>query len=179
MHSSSFVEASIRAEQKLRVFILCIDHPSVAHANWLRDKLSGLAENGFDFSFESRRLDSVAGGSHGTQAAAQADVLVIAATALHQRQPALFQWLNSLALCDRNRLKPSLLIGLFGDDKNNASELDWMVRGVVAFTRRTQRGFLWQWMEREGICDSSWLAVSMEELCARRQSGQTIGLTPV
>jgi hypothetical protein len=102
--------------------------------------------------------------------AAESDVLVIATTALDRREPSLSTWLNSLALADGDRQCPGLLIGLFGDEKDRAAELNWMVGELVAFTRRTRMDFAWRWMDSEALGDSSWLTAVLEESCARRPS---------
>jgi len=174
MHSTTFNETGIGTAERLRVFVLYVDNPAAAHSNWLRDQLGCMAENGLDFSFEAWNLSSVAGHCPITETiareAAESDVLVIATTALDQREPELIQWLNLLAPNNGDREGPGLLIGLFGDEKDQAAELDWMVGELVAFSRRRQMGFVWQWMEREALCDNSWLAASLEESCARRPS---------
>ena len=174
MQSSTLVETGTRTGEKLRVFVVCVDDPAAAHAHWLRSQLDRLAENGLDFSLETWKLRSVDG--HGlitdtfARKAAESDVLVIATTGLDQREPALIDWLNSLAPGNGGGQCPSLLVGLFGDEKDHAAELDWMVSELVAFTRRRRMGFVWQWMEREAMCDSSWLAASLEESCPRNPS---------
>jgi hypothetical protein len=174
MNSETLVETGLRAGQKPRVFVLYVDYPAAAHVNWLRNQLARLAQDGLDFSFEAWKLNSVAGRGPITEMiareASESDILVVAATALDRREPAVVEWLNSLSPWNENRQRPGLLIGLFGDEEDQAAELDWMVGELLAFTRRTGRDYVWQWMEREVLCDSSWLAVSLQEFSTRRQS---------
>lgn len=172
MPSSTYTEAGIRTGRKLHVFVLCVDDSATAHVNWLHNQLTGLAEDGFDFLLETGKLNAIANNgpflAMTTQAVAESDVLVIAMGSLQRREPALIQWLNSLAAWQVDRQTPSLLIGLFGGKGNGAGELAWLVNELITYTHRTATDFAWQWMGEESICDCGWLTVSMDELLTRR-----------
>jgi len=174
MNSNTFAEAGIRTGEKLRVFALHIDNSAAGHVNWLKSQFDRLGENELDFSFRSCMLSSVISHNPDAEAiareAAESDVLVIATTSLHHREPALVEWLGSLPLTDEDRQSPGLLVGLFGDENNQAAQLDWMVRELVEFTRRTRNNFVWRWMEPEAMSDNNWLAACLEESCARSPS---------
>src|SRR3974377_630775 len=127
MHSSIFAEAGNGAGEKIRAFVICVDNRAAAHVTWLKNQLAGLAVNGLDFSCETWRLDTVLGRSPIAETiawkAASSDILVVATTALDRRDPALFEWLNSLAPAHGDRKSYGLLLGLLGDQKNRAAEL--------------------------------------------------------
>jgi hypothetical protein len=102
--------------------------------------------------------------------AAEADVLIIAAGSLDQRETKLIEWLDSLAVWKTNRPVPGLLIGLFGDEENRSRKLEWTLQQFVCCARQMGRELVVQWMERDSMDDSGWLTERVETLLARKQS---------
>ena len=102
------------------------------------------------------------------QAAAHADVLIVAVSSLEWRELELIQWLDSLAVTNDGSRDSGLLIGLLGDEHNRAGELGWTVRQFLCCAQRANRDFIWHWMGSEAMTDDAWLADSLEALLARK-----------
>ena len=62
-----------------------------------------------------------------------------------------------------------MLIGLLGDERQPAGELDWTVKQFLRCAQLTDRDFIWHWMEQGVMNSNDWLAASMESLLARKQ----------
>ena len=76
------------------------------------------------------------------------------------------------------RHDPGLLIGLLGGEGSDASELGWLVHELIAFARSTAMDFVWQWMGEESMCDSRWLAVSLDELLTLKEGAADYEFSP-
>ena len=100
--------------------------------------------------------------------AADADVLIVAVSSLERREPKLIQWLDSLAVPNGSSRISGLFIGLLGDEASEARELDWTVKHFLRHAQRTDRDFIWHWMESEAMTDDGWLVDSVESLLARK-----------
>jgi hypothetical protein len=109
-----------------------------------------------------------------TQDAADADVLVIAMSSLDWRELELVQWLDSLTAGKANRPGPGLFIGLLGDGRGQAVELDWTVKEFLRCARQMDRDFIWHWMGRDAMVDDDWLTDSVEALLTRKQPGHDV-----
>ncbi|HMD54602.1 MAG TPA: hypothetical protein VKJ65_08655, partial [Phycisphaerae bacterium] len=103
------------------------------------------------------------------EGATDADVLIIAMSSLEHREIELMQWLDSLAAGKNNRLVPGLLIGLLGDEENQARELEWTVKQFIRCAQQTNRDFIWHWMGRDAMNDSDWLTEGVEMMLSRKQ----------
>jgi hypothetical protein len=104
---------------------------------------------------------------------ADADVLVIAMSSLDWRELELVQWLDSLTAGKTNRPGSGLFIGLLGDGRGEAEELDWTVKQFLRCARQMDRDFIWRWMDRDAMADVDyWLTDSVEALLTRKQPGR-------
>ena len=173
MNSEMLIEPEMFQERRLRVFSLYVDFAAAVRARWATSQISRLAGERWKATSGLWNLDSlVASGPIRriiTQEAADADVLVIAMSSLDRREPALVEWLGSLAGGNPNRPVSGLLIGLFGDEDHGAGELDWTVKHFLDCAQRTDRDFIWHWMEQGVMADGDWLTDSVESLLARKQ----------
>ena len=88
-----------------------------------------------------------------TRDVADADVLVISMSSLDWRELELVQWLDSLTAGKANRPGAGLFIGLLGDGRGQAVELDWTVKEFLRCARQMGRNFIWHWMDREAMVD--------------------------
>jgi len=171
------IDALARAETavngKLRLFSLYVDFAASTHAKWAVSAITKLAGPGWEFSAEMWNLDSLNASEPIRKMiasdAARADVLVVAASSLDQREPKLIVWLDSLAL-DPNRSVPGLLVGLFGDEENRSRELGWMAEQFIYCARQMGRGLVLHWMESDSTNDSGWLAEEMAEFLTRKRA---------
>jgi hypothetical protein len=113
------------------------------------------------------------------QDAADADVLVIAMSSLDWRELELVEWLNCLAAGRANRPGSGLFIGLLGDGKGQAVELDWTVKQFLRCARQMDRDFIWHWMDREAMAEVDyWLTDSVEALLIRKPPGRDVIFLP-
>ena len=174
MPANTSIQPGTTTIGRLRLFTVYADVPAAVRLKWLIGQIIRRTGKNWELSAEMWKLGSVA--SDGplkemvAQAAAEADLLVIAVSSLDQREPALIQWLESVAAWKANRRHPGLLIGLLGDDEHQAGELDWMVSQLGGFSRRTQMDFIWQWMGYDATRDTGWLFASVETLLAVKSS---------
>jgi hypothetical protein len=67
-----------------------------------------------------------------------------------------------------------LFIGLLGDGKGQAVELDWTVKQFLRCARQMDRDFIWHWMGRDAMADVDWLTDSVEALLTRKQPGRDV-----
>jgi hypothetical protein len=159
---------------KLRLFSLYVDYAASAHARWATSAITKLAGPHCQSSTEMWNLDSLSASEPIrkmiTGDAAEADVLIIAASSLDQREPKLIEWLDSLAGWQSNRPAHGLLIGLFGDEENRSRELEWTVQQFIYCARQMGRELVVQWMERESMNAAGWLTGRVETLLACKQS---------
>jgi hypothetical protein len=183
MNSEILIEPELLfPERRLRVFSLYVDFAAAVRARWATSQISRLAGEQWKSSSGMWDLDSLVASQPIrkiiAQDAAEADVLVIAMSSLDRREPELIQWLESLADGKVNRPVTGLFIGLFGGDDQGAGELDWTVKHFLRCAQRTDRDFIWHWMEPGVMDDGDWLAESVETLLARKQPMRETAFLP-
>ncbi len=155
------------------MFSLYVDFAAAARARWATSQVAKLAGEHWKSSSEMWNLDSLAASEPIRkmieQDAADADVLIIAMSSLERRELELVEWLDSLSEGKTNRTASGLFIGLLGDDKQEIRELDWTVKQFLGCAQRTDRDFIWHWMEPGVMNRNDWLAGSVEALLTRKQ----------
>ena len=179
MNTETLIEPELVAEGRLRLFSLYVDFPAAVRARWATCQISRLAGEQWKTSTEMWNLDSLTTSEPIrkmiTQDAAAADVLVIAMSSLDWRELELVEWLNCLTAGKANRPGTGLFIGLLGDGKGQAVELDWTVKQFLRCARQMDRNFIWRWMDRDAMADVDyWLTDSVEALLTRKQPGRNV-----
>ncbi|MGO8763587.1 MAG: hypothetical protein ACLQSR_00445 [Limisphaerales bacterium] len=172
MSTDALVLPEMIADKRLRLFSLYLDFAAAGRARWAAGRLSQLAgENQWESSAEMWSLDSLMAVKSLQKTiardAARADVLIIAISSLEWREPKLTRWLDSLVAPEGHRRHSGLLIGLLGDEKSRAYELDWTTRQFLRCAQRTDRDFCWRWMDSEAMTDDHWLVDGVEALLNR------------
>jgi hypothetical protein len=179
MNTETLVEPEVVTYGRLRLFSLYVDFAAALRARWATSQISRLAGEYWKSSTEMWNLDSLSAGEPIqkmiAQDAADADVLVIVISSLERRTPELIRWLDSLTVCKTNRPVSGLLIGLLGDEEQPAGELDWTVKQFLRCAQRTDRDFIWRWMEKDAMTDGDWLTDSVEALLTRKQPAYDVG----
>jgi hypothetical protein len=174
MHTDAGAGQEMVVNGRLRLFSLYVDYAASTSARRATCAITKLAGSRWQSSTEMWSLGSLTAGESVRKMiasdAADADVLIVAATSLDQREPKLIEWLDSLAAWKSNRPVPGLLIGLFGDEENRSRELEWTIQQFTCCARQMGRELVVQWMERDSMDDSSWLTQGAEALLARKQS---------
>ena len=174
MNTEILVEPELVTDRRLRLFSLYVDFAAAVRARWATSQISRLAGEQWKTSTEMWNLDSLTTSEPIrrmiTQDAADADVLVIAMSSLDWRELELVQWLDSLTAGKANRPGPGLFLGLLGDGRGEAVELDWTVKQFLRCARQMDRDFIWHWMGRDAMADVDyWLTDSVEALLTRKQ----------
>jgi hypothetical protein len=173
MNTETLVEPELVTDGKLRLFSLYVDFAAAVRARWAASQISRLAGEQWKASTEMWNLDSLTASEPIRkmiiQDVADADVLIIAMSSLDRRELELVQWLDSLTAGKANRPGAGLFIGLLGDENGRAGELDWTVKQFLRCAQRTDRDFIWHWMEPGVMNSNDWLADSVEALLARKQ----------
>jgi hypothetical protein len=67
-----------------------------------------------------------------------------------------------------------LFIGLLGDGRGQAVELDWTVKEFLRCARQMDRDFIWHWMGRDAMVDDDWLRDIAEALLTRKPPGRDV-----
>jgi endonuclease/exonuclease/phosphatase family metal-dependent hydrolase len=157
---------------KLRVFSLHLDFAAGVRARWATTLMLKLAGEDWVCSSEQWKLDSLltaqAIRALITAEATRADVLLVSFSSLNRRELELIHWLESLPAGPASASAPGLLIGLFGDESNQAKELDWTVKHCMNCAQRINRDFIWHWMEEPAAGEPEWLVSHMENFLARK-----------
>lgn len=157
---------------KLRVFSLHLDFAAGMRARWAASLMLKLAGDHWIGSSEMWKLDSLLSAQAIrkmiTNEASQADVLVVAVSSLNHREQELIRWLESLPPCPANASAPGLMIGLFGDESNQAKELDWTVKRCMSSAQQANRDFIWHWMEDPAAGEPEWLVSHIENFLSRK-----------
>ena len=173
MQTGELMEPGILAGRRLRSFSLYVDFAAAMRARWTAGQVARLAGDHWKASSEMWGLDSLAASEPIQKMVAQdavdADVLIIAMSSMERRESELMDWLDSLAGQKSNRTASGLFIGLLGDEKQPAGELDWTVKRFLHCAQRLDRDFIWHWMEEGTLNSNDWLAASVEALLARKQ----------
>ena len=174
MQTNTFAGREIAVNGKLRLLSLYVDFAASAHAKWATCAITKQAGPRWQTYAEMWKLNALAVSEPIrkmiTGDAVDADVLIIAASSLDQREPKLIEWLESLAAWKANRPVPGLLIGLFGDEENRSRELEWTIQQFIYCARQMDRELVMQWMERDSMIDSNRFNEGVEALLARKQS---------
>jgi len=183
MNTETLVEPELVADRRLHVFSLYVDFPAAVRARWATRQIYRLAGKQWKTSTEMWNLDSLTTSEPIrkmiTQDAADADVLIIAMSSLDWRELELVEWLDSLTAGKANRPGPGLFIGLLGDGRGEAVELDWTVKEFLRCARQMGGDFMWHWMDREAMADVDyWLTDSVEALLTRKQPGRDVVFLP-
>ncbi len=165
---------------KLHLFSIYTDFGAYRRARWVVNAVAKLAGQRWQCPSEIWKLDSFVGNSPIRRMVAgdcaNADVLIIVVGSLEQRRPELMEWLESLAPLDSER--PGLLVGVLGDEEDKAQELDWTAKQLIHCAQKTNRKFLWHWMQHHDGADSDWLADGVDALLARKKFAHSLALTP-
>ena len=174
MNIETLIEPELMADRRLHLFSLYVDFPAAVRARWATRQISRLAGEQWKVSTEMWNLDSLTTSEPIrkmiTQDVADADVLIIAMSSLDWRELELVRWLDSLTAGRADRPGPRLFIGLLGDGRGQAGELDWTVKQFLRCARQMDRNFIWRWMDRDAMADVDyWLTDSVEALLTRKQ----------
>ena len=160
---------------KLRLLSLYGDLPASVRARWAAGRIVRLAGPHWQTTSEMWKIDSLQVSETIremiTNDAADADVIIIAASSLTQNEPALIQLLNSLESCKNHRPFTGLLVGLLGDDEAPNVDLGCVVESLIHFAQLSDRDFIWHWMEKSAMDDPVWLAGSVEAVRANPTTG--------
>jgi hypothetical protein len=157
---------------KLRVFSLHLDFPASIRARWATSTILKLAGEQWVSSTEMWKMESLLSANSIrkmiTDEAAKADIIIVAMSFLDRREQELIQWLESLACSTAQQPLPGLLIGLFGDENQQARELDWTVKHFMACAQNTNRDFIWHWMEETASGEPEWIVNHLETFLTRK-----------
>jgi hypothetical protein len=174
MNSNMLIEPRPTAKARLRWFTLYADYPAAIRAKRLAAGVARTVGREWQLSAEMWKLDAIApvGSIRNliAQEAAEADVLLIAISALDPPDQAVIEWLHSLVDWKANRLIPGLLVGLLGDEDHQVTQQSWMVEELTRFAGRTQMSLAWHVCDQEFAEDSSWLNGDVENLLARKKT---------
>lgn len=172
MNTETLIEPELVTDVRLHVFSLYVDFPAAVRARWATRQISRLAKEQWKVSTEMWNLDSLTSSEPIrkmiTQDLADADVVVIALSSLDWRELELVQWLDSLTVGKANRPEPRLFLGLLGDGRGQAGELDWTVEQFLRCARQMGRDFIWHWMDRDAMVDDDWLTDRVAALLSRK-----------
>ena len=153
---------------KLHLFSLYLDFPASAHARWLTAAIENLVGPRRNISGEMWKIDFLMASENirkmVNDEAANADVIIIAASSLVKPEMKLIQWLQELSNGKGNGTKPGLLIGLLGDENTKTLEIDWVVKAMIQSAQVTGRSFIWHWMGELPTNDLDWLTENLEAL---------------
>jgi hypothetical protein len=174
MNTETLVEPELVTDGRLHLFSLYVDFAATVRARWATSQIARLAGKQWKTSTEMWNLDSLTTSEPIrkmiTQDAADADVLVIAMSSLDWRELELIEWLDSLTAGKANRPGIGLFLGLLGDGRGEAVELDWTVKQFLRCARQMDRDFIWRWMDRDAMADVDyWLTDSVEALLTRKK----------
>jgi hypothetical protein len=177
MNLDIVLESEKAAGRALNLFSLYVDFPAGLRAKWAANVITRRAAKGWEVTNQVWKLDSViTSGSIRNligEEAAQADVLVVAFSALDEPEQEVIEWLESLAPASpADTGAGGLLMGLLGDDDHWVGPKDAMVKRLALAARRRNMNFGWQWMGRDAKEDSSWLTDRVEQLLDRKQSAR-------
>jgi hypothetical protein len=158
---------------KLHLFSLYADFEASVRARRVVGTITQLTGQHWQCSSEMWKLDSLATSQPIkkmiTDDAANADVLVIAASSLEKCAFDLVHWLDFLANRKPNRSLSGLLVGLLGNEENKSQELSGTVKRLINCAQKTNRDFVWQWMGQDAPADCDWLTEGVERLLTRKQ----------
>jgi hypothetical protein len=161
-----------KANGRFHLFSLYTDFPASVSARWAASEIIKIAGIGWRSSSEMWKLDSLTASAPIKRLtatdAANSDVIVVAISSLELRIPILIEWLESLPVPPPGR--PGLLIGLLGEEEKNSPELDWMLTELMRCADKSNRDFMWHWMEKNSLNTPDWLKRNVEVLLLRKLS---------
>ena len=165
---------------KLHLFSVYTDFGAYRRVRWVAQAIARLAGQRWQCPSEMWKLDSfianepinriIAGDG------AKADAIIVVVGSLEQRRPELMAWLESLAPLEQG--KTGLLIGVLGDEEDKGVELDWTAKQLIQCAQKTNRKFIWHWMQHHDGEDSDWLAESVGALLAHKRSQYRLIVAP-
>jgi len=165
------------ATRKLHLFSVYMDFPASVQARSMICTITQLAQQAgpeWLASSEMWKLDALKSSDSirqmMTKDAANADVIIITVTSLVHHEPALIDWLAALAAEKTNQ--SGLLIGLFGDDKTQSKELDWIVKPLLYHARQMGREVIWHCLEQNIISEVDWLKEHLENLLTNKLAAE-------
>lgn len=165
---------------KLHLFSVYTDFGACRRIRWVVSAIAQQAGRQWQCSSEMWKLDSFI--AHGpirkmvADDGANADALIVVIGSLDQRRPELMDWLESLAPLPPGR--SGLLIGVLGDEEDKAKELDWTAKQLIHYAQKTNRRFVWHWMQHHDREDLDWLADGVDTLLARKKPAHRHTMTP-
>lgn len=173
-------EQRLSACRNVALFAVHTDIAALANERWAVSQIKLTAGQTWMLRSESWKLDVLlAGGIIRKTAAvraARADILIIAASSLEQRNESLIHWLNSVAAAT-NITAPRLLIGLLGSPDAKATELDWNVKQLLQCARTMNGEFIWLWMGNDTVIDGDSLTEDVaNHLAALRSFGPAMAV---
>lgn len=155
---------------KLRLLSLYGDIPASVRARWVANKIAKLAGPHWPTTSEMWKIDTLQVSEPIRQMitndAANADVIIIAASSSAHSEPALMEWLVSLEVRKDNHPASGLLVGLLDDDETQTAELSSVVKPLLDCAQQMGWNFIWHRMGEGAMNDASWLTASMENLLA-------------
>ena len=158
---------------RLRLFAMYLDYPASIRARWANSTMSQIAGDNWIISTEMWRIDSLetnpAIAKMVTEEATKADVIVVVASSLDYRHHQLTRWLESLGKLNTLRQTTGLLIGLFGDEQNQKSELGWTVYQLLNCASTMNCDFIWHWMDADAMKDYGWLTENLQPFLTRKR----------
>jgi hypothetical protein len=182
MQIETFTERQAAAQGNLRLFSLHLDFPAAVCARWAASQISRHAAGLWKTSAEMWKLDSLAASGPiskmAAEGAAAADVFIVALSSVARRETELVEWLDSLAAGRTERTTTGLFIGLLGGEEGPADEMDWILKQFLRTAQRTDRDFIWHWMEPCSMTDGGWLKKSADALLARKQPAWDVPSLP-
>jgi hypothetical protein len=165
---------------KLHLFSIYTDFGACRRVRWVVNAIAKLAGHRWQCSSEMWKLDSFLTNAPIRRMVdndvAIADALIVVIGSLELRRPELMEWLESLPPVGPERC--GLLIGVLGDEEEKVQELDWTAKQLIQCAQKTNRKFIWHWMQHHDGADSDWLAESVDALLAHKQSTRLPVMTP-
>ena len=159
---------------KLHLLLLYGDLPASVRARWAAGAIARLAGPLWKTTSEMWKIDSLQVSAPIremiTNDAANADVIIVAASSFSHSEPVLIHWLESLKDCKGNRPVTGLLVGLLGDEETTTVNLNYVVKPLLHCAQQTDRNFIWHLMENGAMNDSDWLADGVNELLSRKSA---------
>ncbi len=173
MYADTLIEPELVTDERIRLFSLYVDYAAAVRARWVTSQITRLVGEHWKTPAEMWDLDLLTDSDPiqkmMSKNAAEADVLIVAMSSLDRRELELIQCLNSLTAEKSKSPVSRLFIGLLGDEKHPAGELEWTVEQFLNCAQRMNRDFIWRWMEPEAMSDGDWLADSVAALLNRKQ----------
>jgi hypothetical protein len=158
--------------ETLQILVLYTDFPAGIRAKQLTDQVEVLAGNHCGTSLQFWKLDSIPNLGPLKEIIAKdasaADALILATSSPVQDDPVISYWLNLLSATNSERLVHGLLVGVCGDEKTKAADLDRVLSAMFLFASRAQLDFVWQKPEIKTTACPAGIADSFQQLVRRK-----------